>query len=111
MFNLVYFLELLAVDPPKASLKRVEMRAESGYEIEAALPDEFEGDRSGPFFFPGAQDEENFKKKLNDARVLPLTPSSFTGVNGVYNLRIDRTGIPNRSYYALSLPRTRFPHR
>ncbi len=104
MFNSVYFFELLAFNAREASLKRVETTGEPGHEIEVALPDEFKGDRSGPAFFPHAQDEEDFKKKFADAPVLPLSPSSFKGVNGVYQLRMDRTGVPTGSYYALSLP-------
>jgi hypothetical protein len=104
MFFFIGQFEQLQIDPPEASLKRVEMQAEPGHTIEAALPDEFKGDRSGPLFFPNPQDEERFKEKFANCRVLPLSRSSFTGTNGEYHLRIDRTGIPNRSYYALSLP-------
>lgn len=104
MLFFLFHAEQLEIDAREASLKRVEMRGEPGHEIEVALPDEFKGDRSGPVFFPHAQDEEDFKKKFADARLLPLSPSSFKGVNGVYHLRMDRTGIPTGSYYALSLP-------
>jgi hypothetical protein len=104
MFFFALNVEQIEIDAREASLKRVEMRGEPGHEIEVALPDEFNGDRSGPVFFPQAQDEEDFKKKFADARVLPLSSSSFKGVNGVYHLRMDRTGIPTGSYYALSLP-------
>jgi hypothetical protein len=96
--------EQLEIDPPEGSLKRVEMRSEPGHEIEVALPDEFKGDRSGPLFFPHVQDEEQFKKKFADARVLPLSSSSFTSANGVHHLQMARTGIPTGSYYTLSLP-------
>jgi hypothetical protein len=102
-------VEQLEIDPPEASLKRVEMRAEPGREIEAALPDEFNGDRSGPLFFPDPQNEEVFKEKLANCRALPLSSSSFKAFNGVYHLRMDRTGIPSRSYYALSLPKYAVP--
>ena len=61
MFFFHFHAEQLEIDAREAALKRVEMRAEPGHKIEVALPDEFKGDRSGPVFFPDAQDEEDFK--------------------------------------------------
>src|SRR5271170_4611362 len=89
-------------------IKRLTIARESAHQLEVAFPDEFEGERSGPFFFPNKDDEEQFKKEFADSRILKLSKNSFTAVNGDYDLRIERGGIPTErgqlSYYSLSLP-------
>jgi hypothetical protein len=94
-------------------IKRLTIARGSAHQLEVAFPDEFEGERSGPFFFPNKDDEEQFKKEFADSRILKLSKNSFTAVNGDYNLRIERGGIPTErgqlSYYSLSLPEFAIP--
>jgi len=74
-------------------LKRLTMNRGSANQLEVAFPEEFVGERSGPFFFPNEHDEELFKKDFADCRVLKLSKQSFTTANGEYTLRMHRGGI------------------
>ena len=93
-------------------IKRLTMKG-STPEFDVAFPDEFVGERCGPFFFPERENEELFKKSFADCKVLKLAKDSFKAVNGDYSLRIERGGIPTErgqlSYYCLSLPEFAIP--
>lgn len=107
---LAVIVEQLEVD---GSLKRLTMNRGAAHKLEVAFPEEFEGERSGPFFFPNKSDEEQFKKEFADSTVLKLSKHHLSLANGGYNLRMQRGGIPTErgqlSYYSLSLPEFAIP--
>jgi hypothetical protein len=72
-------------------IKRLTMQG-STPQFDIAFPDEFVGERSGPFFFPDGRNEELFKKSFRDCKVLKLAKDSFQAINGNYSLRIERGG-------------------
>lgn len=110
MYVVAVIVEQLDAD---GRIKRLTMERGSAHQLTVAFPDEFVGERSGPFFFPNEHDEELFKKGFAECGVLKLSKNSFTAVNGDYNLRIHRGGIPTErgqlSYYSLSLPEFAIP--
>lgn len=95
-------------------IKRLTLKG-STPEFDIGFPDEFVGERSGPFFFPDEKNEELFKKSLADCKALKLAKNSFKATNGDYSLRIERGGIPTEpgqlSYYSLSLPEFAIPSK
>jgi len=83
--------------------------------FEIAFPDEFVGERSGPFFFPNPDHEKLFEESFADCEPLKLARDSFHGTNGNYTLTIERGGIPTErgglSYYSLTLPEYAVPRK
>jgi len=110
MYVAAVIVEQLEAD---GRIKRLTMEGGLAHQLTVAFPDEFAGERSGPFFFPDEDDEEKFKKDFADCKVLKLSKTSFTAANGDYNLRIHRGGIPTERgqliYYSLSLPEFAIP--
>lgn len=109
MYVAAVIVEQLEAD---GRIKRLTMEGSSAHQLTVAFPDEFAGERSGPFLFPDDENEARFEVAFSACKALALPKHTFKATNGDYSVRIERGGIPTEgqlSYYSLCLPEFAIP--